>query len=118
MGKPPDGMMEGVLAIVGAYDQCLDTVAFTDETEEEVQFKGKYCTVQLSPNFDFVELFHNFSHATSVLKQYLPYGNVSLVFPSENCPDREGNDRKTKMAADPPRSELCTPNLSSFSLSP
>ncbi|OQR79754.1 nose resistant to fluoxetine protein 6-like, partial [Tropilaelaps mercedesae] len=97
-GKPPAGLVEGTLSFLGSYDECLSTVAWrnfggtgssrnrrdadsdplVEDSSEwleagdpELAFVGSYCTLQVAPNFDFIELFHNLSHAVDRLGAYL-----------------------------------------------
>ncbi|XP_028968190.1 O-acyltransferase like protein [Galendromus occidentalis] len=74
--KPPEGLIEGTLTFLGAYDECLSTVVWKDverehDEEPEKQFVGSYCSLQLAPNFDFLKIFHNQSHAIETLGPYL-----------------------------------------------
>lgn len=45
-GKFPTGLMSGTLSALGAYDQCLETVA---KDEDQVLFRGQYCILKLRP---------------------------------------------------------------------
>ena len=75
-GKPPEGLIEGTLTLLGAYDECLSTAVWKDvgrenDEEPETMFVGSYCSLQLAPNFDFLQVFHNQSHAIDTLSPYL-----------------------------------------------
>ncbi|XP_022670131.1 O-acyltransferase like protein-like isoform X2 [Varroa destructor] len=104
-GKPPAGLLEGTLALIGSYDECLSTVAWkhSDDVhssrgrrdtnaqsknssassepatndDSDPAFVGSYCTLQMAPNFDFIELFHNHTHAIDLLGSYLSSDQVA-----------------------------------------
>lgn len=51
-----------------------------EEQNKEPEFVGSYCTLQIAPNFDFIELFHNHSHAVNQLGAYLGSDQVRLDY--------------------------------------
>ncbi|KAL1440574.1 hypothetical protein MTO96_001130 [Rhipicephalus appendiculatus] len=71
-GKPADGLLEGTMAFVGAFDECLDTVVWDEQDSSRLLFRGRYCTAQVAPKFTLRDLFHNESQAHKELATYLP----------------------------------------------
>ncbi|KAH7982137.1 hypothetical protein HPB52_003276 [Rhipicephalus sanguineus] len=71
-GKPADGLLEGTMAFVGAFDECLDTVVWDEHDSSRLVFRGRYCTAQVAPKFTLRDLFHNESQAHNELATYLP----------------------------------------------
>ncbi|XP_065290549.1 nose resistant to fluoxetine protein 6-like isoform X1 [Dermacentor albipictus] len=71
-GKPADGLLEGTLAFLGAFDECLDTVVWDEHDSSRLLFQGRYCTAQVAPKFTLRDLFHNESQAHKELATYLP----------------------------------------------
>ncbi|XP_022237223.1 O-acyltransferase like protein-like [Limulus polyphemus] len=47
-GRLPAGLLEGTLTSLGSYDQCLDIVSASKESNVST-FQGQYCTVLLRP---------------------------------------------------------------------
>ena len=45
-GKFPTGLMSGTLSSLGAYDQCMETVAVEDGNK---LFRGQYCLLKIRP---------------------------------------------------------------------
>ncbi len=45
-GRFPVGLMSGTLSSLGAYDQCMETIAIEEDTE---LFRGQYCILQMRP---------------------------------------------------------------------
>ncbi|KAM7305227.1 hypothetical protein ISCGN_015124 [Ixodes scapularis] len=78
-GKPVDGLLEGTLAFLGAFDECLDTVVLDETLPERLFFRGQYCTAQVAPKWALNDLFHNDSEAHRELASYLPKKAVSSV---------------------------------------
>ncbi|CAN7991494.1 unnamed protein product, partial [Ixodes pacificus] len=76
-GKPVDGLLEGTLAFLGAFDECLDTVVLDETLPERLFFRGQYCTAQVAPKWALNDLFHNDSEAHRELASYLPKKAVS-----------------------------------------
>ncbi|CAN8019988.1 unnamed protein product, partial [Ixodes persulcatus] len=76
-GKPVDGLLEGTLAFLGAFDECLDTVVLDETLPERLFFRGQYCTAQVAPKWALSDLFHNDSEAHRELASYLPKKAVS-----------------------------------------
>ncbi|XP_077532446.1 O-acyltransferase like protein-like [Haemaphysalis longicornis] len=71
-GKPADGLLEGTLAFLGAFDECLDTVVWDELDASRLLFQGRYCTAQVAPKFALRDLFNNDSEAHRELESYLP----------------------------------------------
>ncbi|CAN8019989.1 unnamed protein product, partial [Ixodes persulcatus] len=67
-GKLPEGLLEGRMASIGSYDECMDLVA---EYKTKELYRGKYCTVMLSSGHDVQEMFNNESDAAAHLSTLL-----------------------------------------------
>ncbi|XP_077485519.1 O-acyltransferase like protein-like [Amblyomma americanum] len=67
-GKLPEGLLEGRMASIGSYDECLDLVA---EYKTQELYRGKYCTVYLSSGHNVQEMFNNESDASAHLSTLL-----------------------------------------------
>ncbi|KAH9360896.1 hypothetical protein HPB48_003605 [Haemaphysalis longicornis] len=78
-GKPADGLLEGTLAFLGAFDECLDTVVWDELDASRLLFQGRYCTAQVAPKFALRDLFNNDSEAHRELESYLPKKAVSAA---------------------------------------
>ncbi|KAH7982138.1 hypothetical protein HPB52_003277 [Rhipicephalus sanguineus] len=67
-GKLPEGLLEGRMASIGSYDECLDLVA---EYKTQELYRGKYCTVFLSSGHNVQEMFNNETDASAHLSTLL-----------------------------------------------
>lgn len=72
-GKVPEGLLEGRMASIGAYDECLDLVA---EYKTKELYRGKYCTVYLSSGHEVQEMFNNQTDASAHLSTLLWHPKV------------------------------------------
>lgn len=46
-GKPPPGLLQGSVADLGNYDECLDVVV--TDLYDQVDFTGQYCNLFINP---------------------------------------------------------------------
>ncbi|XP_065290562.1 O-acyltransferase like protein-like [Dermacentor albipictus] len=67
-GKLPEGLLEGRMASIGSYDECLDLIA---EYKTQELYRGKYCTVFLSSGHNVQEMFNNETDASAHLSTLL-----------------------------------------------
>lgn len=57
-GKGINGLFQGTLSSPGAYDECLETVIYDEDSGEET-LRGQYCNVYLKSFGSFVHHIRN-----------------------------------------------------------